>query len=324
MAYGQEGHIGISFQDSYGTSNVASMEYFKFISESITENIESLMSESLSARLEEPDDYEGMHGIEGDVIMEVHPHMVGKLLNAWSGQYSQDAHVGSCYSHLFVPRTDDFDEEVSALQPMSVEIYRDTGSAYLYFDMLLNQLAFEISQGALYKCTASFIGACFSWANKSSPTYEGGSFFAWDTVSLSLAATGINYAADITITCNNNLEAKSYLDGKKTPGRILRTDYRTVEVAGTMLLVGDDEARNYRNRTKQRLILTATDPATVMNGHNQLEIDIPKMLYTEFPANVGGPGLVEVGFSAKGKYDSTSSYAIKFTLVNTTADYTSV
>ena len=42
---------------------------------------ESLMSESLSSRLEEPDDYEGMHGIEGDVVMEVHPNMIGKLLN---------------------------------------------------------------------------------------------------------------------------------------------------------------------------------------------------------------------------------------------------
>jgi len=321
MAYGQDGHIGMSFQDSFGTSNVDSMEYFCFISESITENIESLMAECLQSRYEEPDDYEGMHGIEGDVALEVHPQMIGKLLQAWAGQSSETAFVGSCYEHNFVPITDDWSESISALPPMSIEVYRDTGSAYLYYDMLLNQLVFEISQGTLYKATASFIGAQFSWIEKSVPSFEPGSFFAWDTLSLSLAGSAVDDASQITITLNNNLAPKAFLDLKKYPSRILRDGYRTVEVAGTLLLDGDAEARNYKNRAQQRFVMTATDPATVALGHNQLEIDIPKMLYTEFPVNIGGTGLIEVSFSAKGKYDITSSYAVQFTLVNTTPVY---
>ena len=321
MAYGQDGHIGISFQESFGTQYVSSMDYFSFISESFTENIESLMSESLQSRYDEPDDYEGMHGIEGDIVLEVHPHMIGKLLQAWAGQSSETAFVGSCYEHNFVPATADWEDGISALPPMSIEVYRDTGSAYLYFDCLLNQLVLEIAQGTLYKATASFIGAQFAWLAKSAPSYEAGSFFAWDTVSLSLAGSGVNDASQLTVTLNNNLAPKAFLDLKKYPSRILRDGFRTVEVAGTLLLDGDAQSRIYKARTQQRLVMTATDPTTVALGHNILEIDVPKMLYTEFPANIGGPGLIEVSFGAKGKYDATSSYAVQFTLVNTTPVY---
>ena len=321
MAYGQEGHIGICFQESFGTAYTSSMDYFNFISESIIENIEDIVSEGLSSRLDEPDGYEGMHGIAGDVVFEVHPITVGKLLKAWCGQSSEIGYAGSCYQHNFVPRTSDWHEEVSALQPMTIEVYRDTGSAYQYYDMLLDKLALEISQGTLYKCTASFIGAQFGWLAKSEPSYKTGSYFAWDTVSLSLADSGITAASNLTITCNNNLEPKAYLDGKNYPSRILRKDARTIEIAGTVLLVGDAEARIYRARTQQQLIMTATHPTTIMNGHNILQIDVPKMLYTEYPTNIGGPGLVEVSFSAKGKYDSTSSYSIQFTLTNTMDAY---
>lgn len=321
MAYGQSGHIGFSFQESFGTQFVNSMEYFPLISETLTENIEELMSESTQARYEEPDDYGGMRSIEGDTVHEVHPQLAGHFLKAWAGQGSEHAEVGSCYNHVFVPRLTDWTEGVAALPPVSIEVYRDTGSAYLYYDMMLNQLSFEMSQGALYKMTASWVGAQFDWLDKSTPSYEQGSFFAWDTCSLSLAGNAVSDASQVSVTLNNNLATKAFLDGKKYPSRILRDGYRTIEVAGTVLLNGDTEARNYRDRVQQRLRLTATDPTTVMNAHNRFDIDIPQMVYTQFPANIGGAGLIEVGFAGKGKYDATSNYAVQFTLVNTTPAY---
>jgi hypothetical protein len=320
MAYGQEGHIGVGFQDSLGTANVDSFDYMPFISETLTENIEDLISESLSSRLEEPDAYEGMHANEGEIAMEVHPHNIGKFLKAWAGQESVSYTV-SMYSHNMVPLSNDWEDERAALQPMTIEVYRDTGSAYQYFDMMCNQLTFEISQGAIYKCTAGMIGAQFAWMAKTTPSYETGSYYTWDTVSVSLAGSAVSDIAELSITLNNNLEGKAYLDGNKYHSRILRREYRTIELSGTMLLVGDAEARVYRARTGQRLVVSATDPTTVMLDHNRLEIDIPQMRYTSFPANIAGPQLVEISFDAKGGYDSTSSYAVQFTLTNTTAEY---
>jgi len=321
MAYGHGGHIGISFQDSYGTAETGSMDYFPFISETMNETIEDLMSEGITARLDEPDDYEGMHAIEGEVVTEVHPVLIGKLLKAWCGQSSRNDFVGSCYQHIFVPLTADWDSEKSALPPCTIEVYRDTGSAYQYYDCLLNTLNIEIAQGAIVKATAGWVGANFAWMNKTSPSYEAGSYYTWDQVSVSLAATGYDEFSQLTFTLDNKLEGKAYLDGNKTYGRILRSDFRMIEVAGTVLLSGDDEVRNFRDRTQQRLIVTAYDPTTVMDGHHKLEIDVPKMKYTEYPTGIGGPQMIEVSFSGKGKYDSTSSYAVQFTLVNTKEAY---
>lgn len=317
MAYGQDGHVGISFQDSLGTSNVDSFDFLPIISESLTENVDDLMSEGMASRLEEPDDYDGMHSNEGDLVVEVHPMLIGKFLLGWAGQESVSV-VGSSYSHSFVPLEEDWDAERCAVRPATIEVYRDTGSAYLYYDMVLNTLSFEIAQGALLRATASFIGGQFSWVAKQTPSYEPGSYFTWDTVSVSLAGSAIDEVSQLTLTFNNNLAGRAYLDLKRYHSRFLRDDYRTIEISGTMLLSGDDEARNYRNRTQQRLVITATDPSTIgLEEHNELEIDIPQMKYTNFPANLSGRGLVEVGFEAKGKYDSTSSYACQFTLVNT-------
>jgi hypothetical protein len=320
MGYGQDGHIGISFQESFGTSYTDSMDFFPFITENLNETVEELLSETLSSRYEEPDSYEGMHSIEGEIAVEVHPQMIGKFLLGVTGQESV-SYSESCYSHLFVPATTEFTEEVCAVRPATIEVYRDTGSAYLYYDCVFNTLTIEIAQGAFVKATAGIVGAKFSWANKQTPSYEVGSYFTWDTTSISLAGAAITDASALTVTLNNNIGGQAYLDGTKYHSRMLRTDYRTIEIGGTMLLVGDDEVRNYRAQTKQRLIITATDPTTVMNDHHRLEIDIPQMMYTEFPANIGGAGLIDVGFSAKGKYDTTSSYAIQYTLTNTFAAY---
>lgn len=320
MAYGQNGHVGISFQSSLGTSNVNSMDYFPIVSESLTEAIEDLMSESLSSRYEEPDSYEGMHAIEGDVVFEVHPHLIGKLCKAWAGA-SIPTVVASAYQHRSIPVTSDFTEGIAALIPMSVEVYRDTGSASLYYDCMLNTLAFEIAQGAFYKVTASIIGAQHSFINKSTPSYDQSSYYTWDTASLSIGGSAVSDISQATVTLNNNLAGKAFLDGKKYNSRILRDDYRTIEIAGTSLLNGVTEKEAYVNRTQRRFVLTTTDPSTAGNTHNSLEIDAPKMLYTAFPDNISGPGLIEVGFTAKGKYDTTSNYAVQLTAVNTTPVY---
>jgi len=320
MAYGQDGHFGIGFQDSMGTSLTDSMDYFGFVSETLTQNIEELMSESLSSRYEEPDDYGGMREIGGDIVGEVQPLSFGKFLKGWCGQESVSFQE-SCYSHLFVPRLTDWQEENAALPPMTVEVYRDTGSAYLYYDAMIDTLNIEIAQGALIKFTAGFKGSQFSWAEKTTPAYDPGSYFAWDIASISLAGVAMTEFSSLSLNFSNSLAGKAYIDGNKYASRILRDGFRTGEISGTLLLSGDDEARNFKNRTKQRLLISITDPTTVMNHHNQLIIDIPKMVYTEFPANISGPGLVEVSFSAKAKYDSDSSYAMQFTLTNTVEAY---
>jgi len=321
MAYGQDGHLGICFQQSFGTSFVNSMHFFPFISETLTEKIEEVIAESLQSRYEEPDPYMGIKSVEGEIVFEVHPHLVGYLLKAWCGQSSENGASGTLTINRFLPRTSDWTPEIAALPPLTIEVYRDTGSAYLYYDCMANGLTFEIAQGALYKATLAVIGANFEWSNKQTAVYLPGSFYSWDTTSIQLAGSALTAASTFTITLTNNLAGKAFLDGTKNFSRILRDGYRTVEISGTTLLVGDTEARNYRDRTQQALKFTATDPTTIGGSHNQFVIDVPKFYYTEFPANIGGPNLIEVGFTGKAAYDQTSDYSIQFTVTNSTGDY---
>lgn len=320
MAYGHGGHIGVSFQQSFGVSFTGSAHFFQFLSESLSEKIEELVSESISGRFDENDDYGGMRGIEGDIVFEIHPTEIGVPLKAVCGLASV-SYVASCYQHSFLPNTVDWTPEIAALPPMTIEVYRGTGSAYRYYDCMANGLSLEIAQGAFLKGTLSITGAKFAWGAKLTANYYAGSMYTWDTCSVSLAGAAVSDISQLTIAVKNNLAGKSFLDMSKYPTRILRDGRRTVELSGTALLNGDTQARAYTDRTKQRLVVAATQPGSVMGSQFKFIIDVPQMQYTEFPANISGPGLMEVGFSAKGKLDTSSNYAIKFTLVNTQPAY---
>ncbi len=321
MAYGSQGHVGISFQESFGTSYPNSRDYFPVITESLTEEIPPLISEGIKSRFEEGGIYEGAHAISGDITTEIHPIGMGKLLKAWSGASSStETNVGSSvYQHAFVPHTSDFDA-MAAVPPMSIEVYRDAGSAFLYYDMLANGLSIEVAHGMLLKTTVSFVGGKFSKLAKTTPSYPAGSYFPWNVTSVSLGGTAIDEVSQLTFNWSNALEAKNTLDGTKTPNRIKRNGFRTLEISGTLLFVNQTEVDNFLNQTRQRLIVTATGQD--VGGENAvLKIDVPKMNYSAFPVNIGGAGLIEVGFSAKAEFDETSNYLSEITLINTEAAY---
>ena len=315
MAYGHQGHLAFSFQQSFGTSFVGSAHFLSMLSESLSDKIEELTSESMTSRFDENDDYGGMKGIEGEIVVEIQPNEIGPLLKAVTGVHSVSL-VASRYEHMFIPNTVDWTPEVCALPPFTIEVYRGTGSAYRYFDCLANQLTIEVAQGAFLKATLGIVGAQFGWAAKLTPAYYAGSYMTWDVCSVQLAGAAVSDVSQLSVSINNNLAGKAYLDLKKYPSRILRDGRRTVEVSGTALLNGDTQARAFEGKTKQRLLVVATMPSSIC-----LMVDVPQMVYTEFAPAIGGPQLMEVGWSGKGKLDTTSNYSIQFTLVNTAAIY---
>lgn len=322
MGYGTNCHLGISFQDSFGTSNQNSMHYFPIISESLTETIPEIESEAVRGRHEAGDSYEGMHEYAGDIVFDGHPVLLGKLLKAWFGQ-SSGTLVASHYSHVFEPVTEDFDN-LCALPPMSIEIYRDAGSAHLFSDMLCNQLVLETAHGAIVKATASVVGANRTKINKSTPSYLPGSDYTFDQASFSFQGSnngGLDIMQNATFTLNNQLEATGTLNGTKRPSRIKRNGFRMIEISGTMLFENDDESDHFLNSAQQKVVVTLTGQE-VSSGYNaSLEMDFPSFRYTEYPPQMGGPGLMTVSFGAKAKYNAGSGTMAKFTMVNTLISY---
>jgi hypothetical protein len=317
--YGMDGHLGICEQQSGGIAYVASLDYMPIISESLNESIEALTSEEMRGRYEEGGHYEGMHNIAGDVVVDVHPLSAGKLLKYWFGQSSGTA-THSSFSHSFKGVGEDFDA-LYAVPPLTIEVYRDVGSAFQYYDMLLNQLVFEWNAGSLVRCTAGFVGGNFNWVAATTPSYDVGSYFPWDTTSFELGGAAIDYATQLTLTLNQNLAAKHTLNNSKFPSRIKRDGFRTAELSGSFLFESAAQALKFRAQTGQACVITNIGETTAQSYNNTMKFDIPSLILTDFPSNIAGPGLVEVGWSGKAVYDTTSATLLEATLVNTVAAY---
>ena len=322
MGYGIKSHIGISFQNSFGTSNVNSMHYFPVITETLTKNIPPMVSEANRGRFEAGPSYEQMAEFAGDMVFDGHPILLGKLLKAWFGQSSSSL-VNSYYQHIFVPRTEDF-SVFCAVPPMSIEVYRDAGSAHLFSDMCLNQLVIEMAHNAIVKVTASVIGANHEKIEKSSPSYYPGSDYTFDQGSFSFQGSAdgaIDTIQSFTVTLNNNLEAMGTLNGTRRPSRIKRTAFRMITVAGAMLFDDDNELDHYLNSAEQKVVATLVGQ-DIGGGDNALfEQDYPSFRYTEYPPQTGGPGLQSVSFAAEAKYNPNSGTMAQFTMQNTLSAY---
>lgn len=319
MGYGTDSHLGICFQESFGTSYVSSFHYFPIISESLAEAIPELISEGNRGRYEEGPSYEGPHDITGDIVTDAHPILVGKLLKGWCGQ-SSSVLATSHYTHTFDPKTSDFDK-YAAVPPCTIEVYRDSGSGHQYYDCLVDALNIEIAHGQLVKLTASVKGGKFEKVAKTTPSYLSGSDYTWDQVSVAVGSAGTLAAVDeitsLVIACNNALEGKGTLDGTKTFNRIKRSGKRKIEISGVWGFEDDTQFDNFRNQVEQRMLVTITGQE-VSSGYNAvMKIDLPAMRFNEYPVNIGGPGYIETSFKANAKYHSGSGTMATFTVVNT-------
>jgi Phage tail tube protein len=321
MGYGIGSFAAISFQSSYGTLNTNSLDYFPIISESLTNEVEDLIQEGLMGRFEEGASYQGMNSVKGDLVMEVHPILVGKLLKAWCGQSSSTL-VGSVTTHSFVPRQVDWDA-MAAVPPMTIEIYRsvNVGSSFLYYDLCCDALTLEVANGEFWKATMGIVGGKFQKINKSTPVYKTGKLFTWDVTSISLGGGAVDEYSRMTFKGSNALVAKGTLDGTRFANRVKRNGYRSMEVSGVLMYDDQVEYDKFTARTQQRAIVTARGDSITTSQNNLLKVDVPQLLYTAFPINVGGPGLIEANFTGKAKFDETSSYMTEFTLINTQTAY---
>jgi hypothetical protein len=317
MAYGMGGAVGITMQQSFGTAYTTGMKFQPFISESITESIPPVIVEGLRGIYDDGDSLEGPHEISGDIVFEIDPCMIGYWLKGFchSTSYETTTVTSYYYTHEFMPAQDDFDA-MAATPPMTIEAYRDAGSAFQYHSCCVNALTFEFAHGALIKSTVGIIGAGLAMAAKQTATYEPFSEFTWDQTSISLAGAAVDEIVDMTVTMTNNLEAVSTIDGTTYPNRIQRAGKRTIEISGTILFIDEAEANIFRAQTERRLVVTT------QQGCNAINLDIPSMRYNAFPVNMGGPGKIAVGFTASAKYNAGSGTAIQITTtVHSLASY---
>ena len=129
---------------------------------------------------------------------------------------------------------------------------------------------------------------------------------------------------DLSITVDDGVEAFHTISSNrgKFPSRVKRNSFRTVEVSGTMKFDNQDEMQEFLAWNERALVAHFIGPTDLGGGiYETVTIKIPAMQYTDYPPAAGGPGLMEVGFTANGNYHVGSASAFEITLVNTIAGY---
>jgi hypothetical protein len=319
MAYGRSGYLAVHFQNSFGTSNTGSAHFIPLISESIEESIGQLIEDNMYGRLSESPYHEGLHAVRGEIRTEAHPVYLGAFLKSALGAHSV-AEQGSAFLHEFLPADADWDDW-AAVPPMTLEIHRDAGSAFLYYDALSTELTLEMAHGQLLSAALGVVGGRFGRKAAGTPSFHAGRPWAWDVVSASFDGAGIPDLRQLTLRFANQLAPFHTLGGDKAPRRIKREGPQQVTVEGTLLLRDQALFQEYLDQSERRLLLTFAGETLSTSYAVTFTLDVPKLRFSEFKPALSGPGQLEVAFAGNGVYDGSSGYALRATLTNTQANY---
>ncbi|GAI96812.1 unnamed protein product, partial [marine sediment metagenome] len=84
MPQGNRGHIGIRKEKIWGTlDSITDKDVFlPFVSETLTANIEEVLSAIQRGERDEPKSYHGQRDFGGDIVIEVHPRSIGHILRS--------------------------------------------------------------------------------------------------------------------------------------------------------------------------------------------------------------------------------------------------
>jgi hypothetical protein len=314
MSYGQDGRVGISFQNSYGTANVASLHWLEPISESVDLKKAQLNQKGMRGVYDAGALQEGVNTVEGDLTLEAKANALGVLLSA-TNVSSLTVSSGAYFVHFFKPRQADHSAP-SAERPFTYLKYMgDAGSAHQYSDLNASNLELAISNGELLTAKIGIVGGSYARIAAVAATYSESNPIDWSVSSSSCGGVALTALRSLNITQDNKLQPKHVLDTDKFPARIKRSELRSIEISGTMIFDDQVEYNEYVAQSDQVLNVNLKGTSLVQSGYYEsLLIEIPKMRYTEHPLVISGPGEVEVSFKATAQYHAGSGTAISYTL----------
>lgn len=321
MSYGLKSNIGISFQNSYGTALTNSIYWIPVISEGFAVGKEQIISEAMTGVFDEGINYEGLNANEGTIEVEATPIAYGALLKAMFGSPTTVSSA-SYHTHTFKPRTSDFDAYAANIPLTISKVVGDSGSSHQFYDMVANKFSLSIANGELLKSSLDFMGGKYSQVVAPSAAYPTGKSWTWNVASVSIGGTANSDIKDLKIEIDESLENKFTLNSQKTPSRTVRSGRRTLSVGGTIIFDNQTEYQQFLAQSERELIVNMAGSIAVQSGYfENLNIKVPLLRYTDYKIVAGGPGKIEVGFSGKGVYSTTSAAAIQITLSNTQAAY---
>jgi len=321
--YGMNGHIMMQTQGAFGATTVTSLEAINFVSESLVHGIEDLTEANMHGRIAASPHHQGGHSVSGGISAEAEPATMGHFLRSVMGTVDTTSGTGT-QTHVFESANcgSEFSSQ-AANAPLTMYVYRPTvsgatvNSAFVYYDMLANDMTINIANGQLVTMDTNFVGAGFTRVAKTTPTFPTGKPFLWDQFSGSFNTKAITDLQDMTVSINNNLEASWTLTVSKAPDRIKRTGQQTINITGNMVFAAHSYMQAFEAGSELPLKLNFANAASP----HELLIEIDKFRLSSFDPVMGGPGLISASFAGEAMYSADSATAVTITLVNTQATY---
>ncbi len=236
--------------------------------------------------------------------------------------------------HVFTPMqaaTEEFHADCP-LRPYTLEVYRDsTGQAFQYLGAVVNTLALSFSTtDKILKATCGIIAKDAGYVDKTGLLAETTAPFVWENAVVKIGGTSSgsinNDLESFSMTFDNTCIAKYALNNTAKPRKIIRDGVRTIPVSFVIDFVNKTEYDYFLAGTERYFQVKFEGAECDTGGYDYtLQIDLPKVRYTAFPINIGGPGRLSCAVTGKAKYSSTGNHAIEMTLINLkgTTEYSS-
>jgi hypothetical protein len=323
LPFGALSHVGFGRETKWGVA-ASVTDYFRFVSESLTEEIEQLIS-GVAPGIDEGTSYEGSHTLTGDVVIETFPDVMGFLLGAAFGTpvttRLDPVSNPTVYQHIFTPSKQSFSQDC-ALPPYTLEIHRDLEQAFRYSGCAVNELVFSFgTDNKIMTATASMIAKSVSLIAPTTPTYESTAPFLWHQASILIDGETISDIQTLDFGVNNSLEGRSTLNGTKEISRIKYAGNRSFPINLTLDLTDLTEFERFRSQSEVAVQIALTGEVISGAYRFKIMIDIPKFRYNTFPITLSGAETVTAQVNSTAKYDASSLNAIQITLINTMPSY---
>ena len=354
MAQGAAGQIALAKLNSlYANVNTVNL-WTNFVSESLEHKFAELEEGAITGSRDAPFSFQGIESIDGDVAIEPYPGPLSHYLRAWFGSAvhstvtaaaSTGANSGTFAGHpqvyhRYTPNQSAFDSRCF-LDPYNVMVYRDVGSAWLYKGVIIPTLKFDFTAGQLVKATVSMMGRQGDRIQRtngiSAFVSSGGGPWVWDMTSVEVSTSDTTSAGlaaftnfeQLSMTLTMPHDGVVFLDGTKRYGEFSPSDFRRVNIEGTMSFRDHLAYEAFKNYTNLRMRLTmmnvnsqyslgnvASLNAAGFLGYPGLRFHIPNMKFLSWSAPIPGPTRLQAKFTAKAQYDSTAGASIIADLLN--------
>jgi hypothetical protein len=317
MSYGFASHIGIAKETDWGTP-LAATGYFEALSEGLARQIDRFETANIVGRFAEPDDQAGVNRYAGDIVAAANAANMGHFCNGAFGQNSVTVVLsGVLFTNIFRPRQSDLSSK-NPLPAYTLEVFRAgtlVNSSSQISGIQFGGITFNAAPNQDLRLTMPTVGKTEAFIAKTTPTFPTSPVapFLFSTASVQLpGGSAVERVEALNISLDNRLEGVPALNNSDEIAKVRRTDAPGVLVTGTIDFVTLEDLIAFQNQTEQRMVVSFTRANSFA-----FVIDIPRLVFTEFPINVSDRGRLTAEFSMRGRYHVGSATNIEARLTTT-------